>query len=46
MKNIWQSVDVFNLLYVLKPPTSLARWNGSNNGLRWVLCGGGMETKK
>lgn len=44
-KNIWQSVDVFNQLYMLKPPTSPARWNGSNNGPRWVLCKGGMETK-
>lgn len=44
-KNIWQSVDVLNQLYISKPPTSPARWNGSNIGPRGVLCKGGMETK-
>lgn len=45
MKNIWQSVDVFNLFYIFKPPTFLARWNGNNNGPRWVLCKGEWKPK-
>lgn len=44
-EKIYGRVDVFNLLYILKPPTSLARQNGSNNGPRWVLYKGQWKPK-
>lgn len=44
-KNIWQSVVYFFCSITFKPPTS-ARWNGSNNGPRWVLWRGKGKQKK